>query len=110
MSGEQYWLDMTEVREAGRIRLRLQGELDLATAPIVAERLGTLREQRTNVVLDLDGLAFIDMSGLRMLRATAESAALDGWTFTVTRGSAAVRRLLDLVQFDGPLPLDRGAR
>jgi anti-anti-sigma factor len=110
LSGEHFWLDMTEVREAGRVRLRVQGELDLATAPMVAQRLGTLREQDAGVVLDLDELDFIDMSGLRMLLAAAEEAARDGWAFSVTRGSAAVRRLLDLVQVDGPLPLDGDSR
>ena len=110
MRGEQFWLDMSEVREAERVRLRVQGELDLATAPIVARRLETLREQRTDVVLDLDELAFIDMSGLRMLRAAADDAARDGWAFTVTDGSAAVRRLIDFVQLETPLPLERGSR
>lgn len=110
MRGEQFWLDMSEVREAGRVRLRVQGELDLATAPIVARRLEILREQRTDVVLDLDELAFIDMSGLRMLRAAADDAARDGWAFTVTHGSAAVRRVIDFVQLERPLPLEKGSR
>ena len=101
---------MTEVREDGRVRLRLQGELDLATAPMVAQRLRTLSRQRATVVLDLDELAFIDMSGLRMLLAAAENAARDGWALTVTHGSAAVRRLTDLVQLDRALPLDEGSR
>jgi len=110
LRGEQFWLDMSEVREAERVRLRVQGELDLATAPIVARRLETLREQRTDVVLDLDELAFIDMSGLRMLRAVADDASRDGWAFTITDGSAAVRRLIDFVQLEVPLPLERGSR
>jgi anti-anti-sigma factor len=110
LSGEHFWLDMTELREDGAVRLRVQGELDLATAPTVLQRLRTLREQRTSVVLDLDELDFIDLSGLRMLVAAAEEAARDGWAFTVTRGSDPVRRLLGLVPLDRPLSLDRGAR
>jgi anti-sigma B factor antagonist len=110
LSGEQFWLDMTEVREPGGVRLRLQGELDLGSAPIVAQRLRTLSEQRAVVVVDLDALTFIDMSGLRMLLMAAQDAASDGWELTVTRGSAAVRRLVGLVQLDQPLPLDGGSR
>jgi anti-sigma B factor antagonist len=110
LSGEHFWLDMTEVREDGGVRLCLQGELDLASAPLVAEHLRTLSEQRAAVVLDLDELAFIDMSGLRMLLAAAEDAARDGWALTVTPGSPAVRRLVDLVHLDRALPLEEGSR
>jgi len=95
-----------EVPEDGRVRVRLRGELDLAGAPVVVERLRSLRERRETVLLDLDELDFMDMSGLRVLLTAAEDAAGDGSTFTVTRGSPAVRRLLALVHVDGRLPLD----
>lgn len=94
------------MREDGRVRVRLRGELDLDGAPTVAERLRSLRELRTAVLLDLDELEFIDMGGLRVLLSAAEDASADGSPFTVTRGSPAVRRLLALVQIDGPLPMD----
>ena len=54
------------VREAGRVRVRLREELDLASAPMVRERLRRLRERGAAVLLDLDELQFMDMSGLRM--------------------------------------------
>lgn len=92
--------------EAGNVRLRLRGELDLASAPTVSESLRRLRERREAVLLDLDELEFIDMSGLRMVLAAAEEASRDGWSFAVTTGSAPVRRLLSLVRLDRPLPLD----
>ena len=50
-------------------------------------------------------LAFIDMSGLRMVLVAAEESSRDGWLFTVTAGSAPVRRLISLVSLDRPLPL-----
>ena len=106
LSGEQGLLEVMEVREDGRVRVRLRGELDLDGAPTVAERLRSLRERRETVLLDVDELRFIDMSGLRVLLTAADDASRDGWTFTVTRGSAAVQRLLALVRVDGRLPLD----
>jgi len=90
--------------------VRLRGELDLAGAPTVSERLRTLRERRETVLLDLDELEFVDMSGLRVLLTAAEDASRDGWTLTVTRGSPAVRQLLALVHVDGQLPLDGSSR
>ena len=86
--------------------MRLRGELDLASAPSVSERLRTLRERHEAVLLDLDELDFIDMSGLRVVLTAAEQASRDSSAFAVTHGSPQVRRLIALVQFDTPLPVD----
>jgi anti-anti-sigma factor len=110
LSSNNPLLEVIEVRDAGRVRVRLRGELDLAAAATVTERLRGLQERREQVLLDLDELAFIDMSGLRVVLMAAEAAARDGWTFTVTPGSAAVRRLITLVQLDGQLPVDGSSR
>jgi anti-anti-sigma factor len=110
LSSEQSGLDIIEVRDAGRVRLRLRGELDLASAPILSHRLWSLRNRSEPVLLDLDDLTFIDMSGLRVLLAASEEASRDGWSFAVTRGSAQVRRLIGLVRLERPLPLDGHSR
>jgi anti-anti-sigma factor len=110
LSDEHSLLEITEVRDAGRVRVRLRGELDLAGAPTVSDRLRRLRERDEPVLLDLDELAFIDMSGLRVLLAAAEEASRDGWSFAVTRGSAQVRRLIGLVPLERQLPLDGNTR
>jgi len=99
---------MTEVREAGRVRLRLRGELDLAGAPAFGEALRQLRRRGEPILLDLDQLAFIDMSGLRMVLAAAETASRDGGGFSVTPGPQ-VRRLMTLVAPDGHLPAEWSA-
>jgi anti-anti-sigma factor len=106
LSDEHPLLDITEVRDAARVRVRLRGELDLAGAPTVSERLPRLRERGEPVLLDLDELEFIYISGLRVLVAASEEASRDGWSFAVTRGSAQVRRLIGLVRLDRKLPLD----
>ena len=38
----------------------------------------------------------------------ARDAANDGWPFTVTRGSARVRRLFELLDIDKHLPVENG--
>jgi anti-anti-sigma factor len=106
LSDEQSGLDIIEVRDAGRVRVQLRGELDLATAPILSHRLSKLRDRSESVLLDLDELTFIDMSGLRVLVAASDDASRDGWSFAVTRGSAQVRRLIGLVRLERPLRLD----
>jgi hypothetical protein len=41
-----------------------------------------------------------------VLLTAAEDARHDGWAFAVTRGSAPVRRLFELLDLDGLLPQD----
>jgi anti-anti-sigma factor len=109
LSGEHSLLEVIELREPGRVRVRLRGELDVAGAPTVAGRLRELRGRRERVLLDLDELDFIDKSGLRVVLAAVADASRDGWAFTGTPGSAPVRRLIALVRLDGQLPLDGSA-
>jgi anti-anti-sigma factor len=108
LSGDKTTLEVIEVRDAGRVRVCLRGELDLAGVPTVTECLRRLSERGEHVLLDLDELAFIDMSGLRVVLTAAESASRDGWAFAITRGSEPVRRLIALVELDGRLPVDGG--
>lgn len=65
-----------------------------------------LRERNESVLLDLDGLTFIDASGLRLVLAAVEDSRRDGWAFAVTHGSRQVRRLFVLLVLDRHLPYD----
>jgi len=106
LSIEPVPFEVIEVREPSRVRVRLRGELDLATADLVADRLRRLREHGATVLLDLDELSFIDAAGLRVVLTAADSARHDGWAFTVTRGSAPVRRLFAIVHAENHLRFD----
>jgi anti-anti-sigma factor len=89
-----------------RTRVRLRGELDIATAALVAKRLGVLRDRHESVLLDLDGLTFIDVSGVSLVLAAAEDSRRDGWAFAVTHGSRPVRRVFQALELDEHLPYD----
>jgi anti-sigma B factor antagonist len=57
-----------------RVVLSLQGELDLASAPLLqAEIQGSEVESAAMLVLDLKELRFIDSTGLRVLLARART-------------------------------------
>jgi anti-sigma B factor antagonist len=86
-------LRLEEERHDGVVVLRLEGELDLASADEVSRRLDALRAVGDATVLDLDGLAFMDSSGLRVVLEAAEAARTGPWAFTITPGSDQVRRL-----------------
>lgn len=93
-------------RDGTRTLVQLRGELDIATAEAVVKRLAVLRERHESVLLDLDGLTFIDASGVRLVLAVAEDSRRDGWTFAVTHGSRHVRRVFVLLGLDRHLPYD----
>jgi anti-anti-sigma factor len=106
LAGHVLRLEVVQSREGARTRLRLRGELDIASGELVAKPLAMLRERGESVVLDLDELTFIDASGIRLVLAAAEDARRDGWAFTVTHGSRQLRRVFVLLNLDKHLPYD----
>ncbi|MFI5009891.1 MAG: STAS domain-containing protein, partial [Solirubrobacterales bacterium] len=61
-------LSISCVADNGTVSIVLEGELDLANAPQLEERLADVVGTRpSRVVVDLRRLAFIDSPGLRVL-------------------------------------------
>jgi anti-anti-sigma factor len=95
---------LDERDDGARTVLIVVGELDLATVGEVDARLAALRAQRRAVLLDLDSLAFIDSTGIRLVLQAVQDAGRLEWDFTVTRGSAAVRRVFGAAAIHDRLP------
>jgi anti-sigma B factor antagonist len=102
--------EIAERQDGTRTVVALRGELDLATVDAVRERLEALRSDGRPAVLDLDGLSFMDSTGIRLVLEAAQLAAADGWVFTLTRGSGAVQRIFAAARIDDRLPYEDGAR
>jgi anti-anti-sigma factor len=86
-------------REHDRIVLRLSGELDLASVPLLQSVLDAVElEGPSLVLLDLRDLQFMDSTGLRAILAAHERSQQRGHEFAVTRGSDQVERLLKITQ------------
>jgi anti-sigma B factor antagonist len=82
----------------GALRVRLAGELDLATAGQLRDRLRALCADGHPVVLDLDRLEFIDSSGVRELVRAVSAARRDRWGLSFdTAVGMQVRRIIDLL-------------
>ena len=93
--------ELHEKPEDGGVRLKLTGELDLATAAVLEARLNALAAQQRRVRLDLSELRFMDSTGLHVLIQASIDARDDGWRFEVeSDASPQVRRLFQLVGFD----------
>lgn len=83
--------------DPGGIRLVLSGELDLAVADMLGDRLRMLRDAGYAVLLDLAGLDFIDSRGLRELILALDDARSDGWQLDIhTHVSEPVRRTVEI--------------
>jgi anti-sigma B factor antagonist len=83
--------------EADRVVLSLDGELDMANAPLLQRAIESpdLKDTKT-VVLDLQGLTFLDSTGLRIILSAREQCWRRGQEFAVTPGSQQVQRLLSV--------------
>jgi anti-sigma B factor antagonist len=91
-----------ETRESvdpdGAVRLALIGELDIAVADIVEERLRQLRDEGRPVRLDLSQLEFIDSSGVRTIVLGLKHARHTGQELEVERRvSGTVERMIEIM-------------
>ena len=85
-----------DVRDApDRVVVSLSGELDMASAPLLQTAVENAELAAKNVVvLDLQGLQFLDSTGLRVILAVRKACQERGQQIAVTRGSEQVERLL----------------
>ena len=93
---------------ADHVVVTATGELDVGSSEELERELQRRRKEGHRVVLDLRGVSFVDLVGLRtVVRACAPS---DGSTsiHPVEHGSP-VGRLLRLVGMEGALPLTPGS-
>ncbi len=75
----------------------LEGELDIATAPVLDATLADVERNGTGtVVLDLAGVRFIDSTGLRSLLSARQRAATAGRTLRLTNIPVDVERVFDV--------------
>jgi anti-anti-sigma factor len=96
-AAEQLAVDTRTRRRTALVALR--GELDLLTVSKVAEVVDGLEPQADGVrhiVLDLRGLTFIDVVGLRELIRQNEYARANRHNLAVVRGTDAIQRVLEL--------------
>ncbi len=78
--------------------MTLIGELDIAVADGVEERLRRLREAGRHVRLDLSQLDFIDSSGVRAIVLGLKHARQSGHELDVDRRiSPTVERMIDIM-------------
>ncbi|HWH33835.1 MAG TPA: STAS domain-containing protein [Acidimicrobiales bacterium] len=86
----------------GVLLLRLRGEIDLLTAPILDRSLTSLAERdgATQVVADLSGVSFVGIVGVETLGRHAMRLSEEGRRLVVVSPSALTRRVIGLLGLD----------
>jgi anti-sigma B factor antagonist len=93
-------------REGERVVLRLDGDLDLASVPLLESEVElAMLDDKATIVLDLRGLEFLDSTGLRTILLLDKRCTERGQTFALVRGSEQVQRLMSMTRVDEHLKI-----
>lgn len=101
-------MDMTVAVEEldGWALVRVTGEVDVATAPRLRERLiGVISDGQPRVVLDLDGVDFLDSTGLGVIVSALKRTRSHGGDLRVVSTRPSVRQLFALTGLDLAMPV-----
>lgn len=94
------WLDTAE-SNAGAARVRLGGELDIATADHLARWVELLRlDSRERLIMDLSAVTFCDARGLSAITTLHRNLRGDGRRLTLLHVPDAVRRIMSITGDD----------
>jgi anti-sigma B factor antagonist len=95
--------------EDGIAVVRLRGEADLHTAPILREALNEAIEQLpTTLVVDMTGVTFIDSMMLGVLLSATRRARPNGTELRIVVDDPHVRRIFELTLLDHVMQLYPG--
>lgn len=94
-----YGLDLRENENTNIALVAATGELDLTNAAEVEQRLDELSSGAETLVLDLNGVSFIDSAALHVLFRVGRLRGVDGFGI-VLDPDAAIARTLGIVRLD----------
>jgi anti-sigma B factor antagonist len=102
--------EVTVRQQANRAMVEVRGELDVATGPTLSDAVSALtRDGLAGVVIDLDGVTFVDSRGLSALLESHRAATERDMTLRVVNLQPVVAKLfritgVDAVLLDGEAP------
>jgi anti-sigma B factor antagonist len=97
--------------DARGVVVKLDGELDLATAPQLDRQLARIEATKvTRVLIDLSGVTFMDSTGLRSIIRAHHFAESNNHRLVLRRGARQVQRLFELTGIDERLTFEDDQR
>jgi anti-sigma B factor antagonist len=96
------YFSLNTVADPPQLRVVVTGELDvLSVSGLRGAVARGSADGCSSVVIDLEGVTFIDCTGLSALLACQQEVAASGGTFSVAALSAAVSRVVELTGTSG---------
>jgi stage II sporulation protein AA (anti-sigma F factor antagonist) len=86
--------------------MRVQGEIDLSTAPEVRAEVGRIARPGMQVVIDLTGVGFMDSTGLGSLVWARRRLRRIGGDILIVRPRPNVRRVLEISGVSEIVPVE----
>lgn len=97
-------LEIDIIERDNAVVLVIEGEIDIATAPLLEARLAEAEaHDQPSVIVDLDRVSFMDSTGLQVLVAHTMSET-NGRRIRLTKGSPQVQRLFTISGMVDHLP------
>lgn len=92
----------------GGLVLRLEGEVDLATVPLISAAVDAgMAGGCTRLVFDLTGVTFMDSSGLQVLVSTRNALDGTGGEMVISALHPDLRRVFELSGLADAFTIDR---
>lgn len=91
----------TEQLDSGTPVVSVTGEVDLATAPALAETLHSVADDRLGeLIVDLTGCSFLDSRGLSVLAATNGRLERSNRRLSLVVSNPSVLRIFQITHYD----------
>jgi anti-sigma B factor antagonist len=99
-------LQITIDSEGGQRTVRLEGECDLASAPVLREALRPMvPPEVSEVVIDASQLEFIDSTGLGVILGAHRRLTESGGVLKIAGAKGGVQRVLRVTGLDRAIPI-----
>jgi len=92
---------VSKVGDMGEIAIvKVSGVVDSETVELFGETVeGVFKEDCYNIVLDIDGLTYINTAGLSIIADTYKKSTQNRGALKILRAGDAIKELLDVVRF-----------
>lgn len=92
----------TRVKEVGGVPVvELQGEIDLSTAAVFKETVYKVIESgKTDIIIDLNGLEFMDSTGLGVLVAALKKTSTEGGKISLICDKRNILKVFSITGLD----------